>query len=102
MLTMGRILKDFVLTDRPWLTGESLARLFRVDVTEYRGSLYELAALRANGDQLELELKALCDSAFAFENALGRVISGGALADLLKRAGSALTRTAGLLGFSMS
>ncbi|MBI1743251.1 hypothetical protein HYR54_09330 [Candidatus Acetothermia bacterium] len=99
MLTLEKTLKEYKVAEKTWLTGENLARLLGLDPALYRGGLYEFSALRLVGEDLEWEFQVLREPAGDLSHALGTVISGGTLADLLKRTGSTFTRTPGLLGF---
>jgi len=99
VLTLEKTLKEYRVAEKTWLTGEDLARLLGLDPASYRGGFYEFSALRLVGEDLEWELQVLREPAGDLSHALGKVISGGALADLLKRTGSTFTRTPGLLGF---
>lgn len=99
MLTLEPALKEYAVSQKTWVTGESLARLLSHQTIKVQGAMYELISLKSSGECLEWCLRVIRAAAEGFEGALGHTVSGGALADFFKRTGSSFTRTAGLLGF---
>ena len=99
MLTLENRPKTFEFAEKTWITEENLANLLTYPVAAGRSGLYALQALSDDGEYLKWDFTILQPSGNTLVDAVGQTVSGGVLADLLKRRGSALTQTAGLLGF---
>jgi hypothetical protein len=99
MLTLENTVHTLAQREKTWITEEDWTNLFAVkNLLGHRG-LYELKTLYADGERLEWNFAILRPTSQPLSGLLGQAVSGGALADLLKRRGSSRSPTSGLLGF---